>query len=80
MTYDPTDELLAAKCVWESHFDPNAEGSAQERGIYQLHPVHRAWIPEWDRMFEPEYNTEMAIRLWRQQGWTPWTTRWKCGL
>ena len=71
----------------ESRWNPNAIGAAQERGLTQVHPIHwdrvrypsTAWA-DGSRLFDPEYNMEVALVLWRASGWQPWTTRWKCGL
>ncbi len=63
----------------ESGWNPNEIGEDGERGLTQVHPVHFGWVDE-DRLFDPEYNMEVALMLWRASGWMPWTTRWKCGL
>lgn len=63
----------------ESGWDRWAIGGAGERGLTQIHPVHFGWVDE-DRLWEPDYNLQIAITLWRASGWKPWTTRYKCGL
>lgn len=53
-----------------------------ERGLFQIHPVHRgeieAWTRwTWDDMFEVEANVEMAMELLLRQGLGAWAaSRW----
>jgi hypothetical protein len=38
-------------------------------GLFQIHRCHHLAHP-----FDPLVNCRYALRLWRAQGWTPWTT------
>lgn len=71
--------IRVARCETGGTFNPNALGRAGERGIFQLHPVHRGWIDRlygWHRMFEPLWNARAAYRLSRGgTNWRPWTCR-----
>ena len=79
----PPGLVAAALCVaWaESRDQPRTVGSLGERGVFQLHPVHRAWIGEarWRRMFDPVTNAAVALVLVRHAGWSPWSTAGRCG-
>lgn len=77
----------AARAVAIAHcesggFDPAVvygprTGSAGERGVLQIHPVHRDRIRRmgltWDAMFEPAANLRVARALYDESGWQPWT-------
>lgn len=59
----------------ESKWNPYATGSAGERGIFQIHPVHASWIgSDWWRLYEPAVNTHYAVELYRRAGYSfsPW--------
>lgn len=63
--------LRVARC--ESRLWPHARGSAGERGIFQIHPVHFGWLDE-GRLWQPWYNAKIAWRLSRGgTSWGPWT-------
>lgn len=61
----------------ESTFNPHAVGSAGERGLTQVHPVHRPRIEAmgftWDDMFDPRANLDVAYAIWSEQGTRPWS-------
>lgn len=61
----------------ESTFNPHAVGSAGERGLTQVHPVHRPRIEAmgftWDDMFDPRANLDVAYSIWSEQGTRPWS-------
>ena len=69
--------LKVAFC--ESKFDPSVTGRFRERGIFQIHPVHRKRIESmgytWDQMYEVLPNIKVAYEIWSEQGWKPWTCR-----
>ena len=46
--------LRVARC--ESGFNTYAVGSAGERGLFQIHPIHRSWV-NWGAMFNPVLPT-----------------------
>jgi hypothetical protein len=63
----------------ESRLDPRAVGRAGERGLFQIHPVHRRWLgARWSRLFEPVANVRAARDLERRAGWSPWSTSRAC--
>ena len=60
-----------------STLEPSA--APGERGIFQIHPVHRAWLgARWARLFDPVENARAARDLHRRAGWQPWTTADAC--
>lgn len=65
--------IRVARC--ESRLYPRAVGSAGERGLFQIHPVHfRTFSAR--RLFEVLYNVRAAFRLSRGgRDWSPWTCR-----
>jgi len=77
----PADPSTALCIAWrESRLDPHATGRLGERGLFQLHPVHRAWLGarRWARMYEPVANARAARDLVRRAGWSPWSTAPGC--
>lgn len=66
--------LRVAEC--ESHLYPRAVGAAGERGLFQIHPVHRSWLgSRWARLFEPLVNASVAYGM--SDGGTDWSA-WSC--
>lgn len=66
--------LRVARC--ESHLNPRAVGSAGERGLFQIHPIHFRWAKP-RRLFDPRWNALVAYRLSRGgTNWSHWTCRW----
>ena len=81
----PASERARARCIvhYESTGNPTATGSAGERGLFQIHPVHRSAFTRltgkpWSEAYNPVLNGQFAHRLWREQGWSPWTTLRYC--
>lgn len=74
-TFRPCSPALhVARC--ESHLDRFAVGSAGERGLFQIHPVHFGWAKP-RRLFESLYNARVAFRLSRGgRDWSAWS--WRC--
>lgn len=66
--------LRVASCETGGTFDSRALGSAGERGLFQVHPVHFGRLDE-SRLFEPLYNARFAFRL--SHGGTDWSA-WSC--
>lgn len=67
--------IRVASCETGGTFNPRATGKAAERGIFQLHPVHRSWIEPrwgWDAMYTVRANVEAAWSLYSREGWGPW--------
>ena len=60
------------------------EGEAGERGLTQIHPIHRPWLLEqgagyeWERQYEPEVNLRTAFALWERDGGSPWESTRGC--
>lgn len=63
----------------ESTMNPRAVGSAGERGLTQIHPIHRQRIERlgftWDDMFDPAANLTVAFDIYSEQGARPWSCR-----
>ena len=70
---DAETAVRVARC--ESSFDPSRTGKAGERGVMQVHPIHRGLIESmgftWDDMYEVGPNLDVAFALSRN-GWGPW--------
>ena len=68
------EAIRVAEC--ESSLRWDAVGAAGERGILQIHPVHRGRVEalgfSWDEMLMPWQNAVVAADLWAEQGWRPW--------
>ena len=84
-TVFPAAEWEHAGCIayHESGFNCGAVGAAAERGLFQIHPVHRARFTKyggWDKALDCTVNALVAAEIWREQGWGPWTTKTICGL
>lgn len=64
----------------ESNWNRWAVGRYGERGLFQIHPIHRGLIAamgySWDQMFEAEPNIRVAVEIRRVQGLRAWTC-WK---
>ena len=66
-----------AEC--ESRMDPYAIGKAGERGLLQVHPIHREAMRQIGLSFDSEADRiEWAVHLWRLDGETfrQWSCRW----
>jgi hypothetical protein len=86
LAWAPTDrELVDSIFGWpgaqlvqcESRWDRWAVGRAGERGLFQIHPVHKGLIASmgytWDEMFDAEPNIRVAVEIRRRQGLRAWT-------
>lgn len=69
----------ALQVMWcESGGKPWKTGVRGERGLFQIHPIHasgnvvRAGYT-WDQMYEPEPNVAVALFMWSNSGWEPWS-------
>ena len=60
----------------ESDLVETAEGNLGERGVLQIHPVHREMIERlgysWDDMYRAGPNAVVAAELYSSEGWRPW--------
>jgi len=67
--------VRVAQC--ESGLNQYATGSAGERGIFQIHPVHAYSMTKhgftWDSMYQWKSNIDYAYLLYTWQSWSPWT-------
>lgn len=77
----PKEEMPQALAVsgCESGWRPRIVGAAGELGLFQIHPVHR-W--RFDARFGPAadpfdagQNAAVALDIYREEGWTPWSCR-----
>lgn len=85
--FAPVGQLRAAECIAyaESGNNPNVTGGAGERGIFQIHPVHRRDFERytgqpWSSAYDANWNGYYAVHLWRSSGrsWRPWSTHRVC--
>jgi hypothetical protein len=70
----PGAQLVACESSWNRW----AVGRFGERGLFQIHPVHRYGIVarmgySWDDMFEVEPNIRVAVEIRYAQGLRAWT-------
>jgi len=63
-----------AKC--ESNWRWEAVGSASERSVFQLHPIHDwrfgAYFGGAANPWDPAQHVYVAHQIWLEQGWAPW--------
>lgn len=65
--------LAIVRCETGGTYSNRTLGSASERGIFQIHPVHFGWVNE-ARLWDVRYNSRIAKRLSRNgTNWRPWT-------
>ena len=61
----------------ESKLDPRAQGAAGEKGLMQVHPIHRKRVEAmgytWEQMTIPAFNLVVAKAIYDEQGWAPWS-------
>lgn len=68
------EAIAVAEC--ESGLDPSAQSPGGHAGLFQLAPRYHA-----DRLgrpvdlFNAGDNAAVALDLWREQSWRPWTCR-----
>lgn len=69
------EAMQVAAC--ESAFRRITLGSYGEFGIFQIHPVHlsrfEARYGARTNPFDPEQNATIALEIWREYGWQPWS-------
>ena len=53
--------------------------SSGATGLFQVHPIHRARVERmgytWADMLEPLANLHVALTIWGEQGWGPWSCK-----
>ena len=60
----------------ESRWDTTVVGAAGERGVLQIHPIHRGAMAAVGLDYESEHDRIIwAVRLWQRRGWSP---TWSC--
>lgn len=64
-----TRDTAVAVALCESSGYTHAVGLANERGLWQIHPVH-GW--RWEQAFDPLSNAQSAYKIWQESGWQPW--------
>lgn len=63
----------ALRVTWcESNWRPAATGKLSEASIFQIHPVH-FWRFDGRDPWDPVYNSQVALDLWRTFGWGIWS-------
>ena len=68
-----SDAVRVAGC--ESSWDPQAIGQAGEVGLFQIHGVHAGRVPAGGDLKDPVTNARVALDIWMQEGWNPWSCR-----
>ena len=67
---------IVAVVQCESRWDPRAVGMLGERGLLQIHPIHRAPMAKAGLDFGQEGDRlRWAIRIFEGNGWGPWACR-----
>ena len=57
----------------ESRHETTAEGKQGERGVAQIHPIHRPELGSLGLDFNQEIDRlQFATILWRRSGWSDW--------
>ena len=69
----PAEELPAVdRVMWcESTCEPSAHNRSGASGLMQLMPM---WWHGRDP-YDPAVNLSIALELWEDQGWSPWSCR-----
>lgn len=78
--FGPAVAEQAVRVAWcESEHVERATGALGERGVLQLHPVHRELAARlgytWDEMYLAGPNAVVAAALYESEGWRPWACR-----
>lgn len=84
----PPSQRAGALCVIEreSHGNPNVIGSAGERSVLQIHPIHASAYRRLTGKNLADVNSVLAGQfayqvLFAERGWQPWrNTAGPCGL
>ena len=74
--WDCATAMRVVDCETGGTFSPFVVGAEEEKGCFQIHPVH--WGKSYcqpDLLFDPAYNAECAwqINAVEGQGWWPWS-------
>ena len=85
--FRPYGQETVARCIiqHESAGNPRAVSPTHDYGMFQINRVHRADFErytgrDWSAIFDPNMNGLYARKLWREQGWRPWSTHRRCGV
>lgn len=63
-------------CIRESGGEPTARAVSDvedSRGLFQINVLAHPELASYD-LYNPWINASLAFRLWREQGWAPWST------
>lgn len=71
------DAYVVLQC--ESGHNPRAVSKTDDWGLWQINRIHEARARRlgfaWEQMLEPGPNTAVAISIWEEQGFSPWSCR-----
>lgn len=69
----------AKRIMWcESLGDPTAVGDGgRSVGLFQIQPRWWSNLKPQGSWFDASVNAEWAYRIWRSNGWYPWTCRYR---
>ena len=77
------DALKIVVCETGGTWNDQAVGRLGESSWFQIHPIHRERFERrgwsWDDAWDPGKNTEIALEIWNEQGWGPWSCRYVVG-
>ena len=74
--YFPASQVDKALAVMsgESGGNPKALSPTCDRGLFQINCVHSAKVGgDLNKLYDPEINVQVALQIWEDQGWCPWT-------
>ena len=81
--YFPADQVEMALCIirYESGGNPGAKNPlSSARGLFQI--LASLWAPHYgvayETLYDPTTNTEIAADIWRNDGWSAWSTLSDC--
>lgn len=74
---DARKAVDVADCETGGTWNPAAQNGSH-RGWFQISKRYHEWRARalgftWDQMTDGTKNTMVAIHLWREQGWGPWS-------
>lgn len=74
----PASQEQTAECIaWHESGDrPDAISPSDDSGLWQINIVNAPTLA----MENPIQNAEEAVKLWEDDGWSPWTTAPDCGV
>lgn len=66
--------------TWNPLLEPYDVNGYRSRGLFQINDQWHAWRWNGKDWRDPAVQARVAIDIWREFGFQPWSTRWLCGL